>query len=71
MIKGVITSWTAKQAKVVYQSMLFPKLQKDMAEELGMTRQNFNCSPTPPSTATVTSPPRNARASTPRRSMRG
>ena len=38
----VITSWTAKQAKVVYQSMLFPKLQKDLAEELGMTRQNFN-----------------------------
>jgi hypothetical protein len=38
----VITSWTAKQAKVVYQSILFPKLQKDLAEELGMTRQNFN-----------------------------
>ena len=38
----VITSWTAKQARVVYQSMLFPKLQKDQAEELGMTRQNFN-----------------------------
>lgn len=38
----LITSWTAKQARIVYQSMLFPKLQKDMAEELGMTRQNFN-----------------------------
>lgn len=39
----VITSWTAKQARVVYYSMLFPnKLQKDLAEELGMTRQNFN-----------------------------
>ncbi len=39
----VITSWTAKQARVVYHSMLFPnKLQKDLAEELGMTRQNFN-----------------------------
>lgn len=38
----LITSWTAKQARVVYQSMLFPKLQKDLAEELDMTRQNFN-----------------------------
>ena len=38
----VITSWTAKQAKVVYQAILFPKLQKDLAEDLGMTRQNFN-----------------------------
>lgn len=38
----IITSWTAKQAKVVYQSILFPKLQKDLAEDLGMTRQNFN-----------------------------
>ena len=38
----VITSWTTKQAKVVYQSILFPKLQKDMADELDMTRQNFN-----------------------------
>lgn len=39
---NLITSWTAKQARVVYQSMLFPKLQKDLAEELDMTRQNFN-----------------------------
>ena len=40
----LITSWTAKQARVVYQSMLFPKpkLQKDLAEDLDMTRQNFN-----------------------------
>ena len=38
----IITSWTAKQAKVVYQAILFPKLQKDLAEDLGMTRQNFN-----------------------------
>ena len=38
----IITSWTAKQAKVVYQSILFPKLQKDLAGDLGMTRQNFN-----------------------------
>lgn len=37
-----ITSWTAKQARVVYQSILFPKMQKDLADELGMTRQNFN-----------------------------
>lgn len=38
----VISSWTARQAQVVYHSLLFPKLQKEMAEELGMTRQNFN-----------------------------
>ena len=38
----IITAWTAKQAKVVYQSILFPKLQKDLAGDLGMTRQNFN-----------------------------
>ncbi len=39
----VITSWTAKQARVVCHFLLFPnKLQKDLAEELGMTRQNFN-----------------------------
>ena len=37
-----ISSWTAKQAKVVYHSILFLKTQKDMAEDLGMTRQNFN-----------------------------
>lgn len=38
----IISSWTAKQARVVYQYILFPKLQKDMADDLGMTRQNFN-----------------------------
>ncbi len=38
----VISSWTARQAQVVYHSLLFPKTQKDMADELGMTRQNFN-----------------------------
>lgn len=38
----LISSWTAKQAKVVYHSILFLKTQKDMAEDLGMTRQNFN-----------------------------
>ena len=38
----LISSWTAKQAKVVYHSILFLKSQKDMAEDLGMTRQNFN-----------------------------
>ncbi len=38
----VISAWTARQAQVVYHSILFPKMQKDMAEELGMTRQNFN-----------------------------
>lgn len=38
----VITSWTVKQAKVIYHSLLFPKTQKDMAIELGMTKQNFN-----------------------------
>lgn len=38
----IISSWTAKQARVVYHSILLPKRQKDLAEELGMTRQNFN-----------------------------
>lgn len=38
----VISSWTAKQAKVAYHSLLFPKTQKDMAAELGLTKQNFN-----------------------------
>lgn len=39
----VITSWTAKQAMVVYLSMLFSnKLQKDLAEDLCMTKQNFS-----------------------------
>ena len=38
----LISSWTIKHAKVVYHSILFLKSQKDMAEDLGMTRQNFN-----------------------------
>lgn len=38
----VVSSWTIKQAKVVYHSLLFPKTQKDMAAELGLTKQNFN-----------------------------
>ena len=38
----LISSWTAKQSKVAYYSILFLKTQKDMAEDLGMTRQNFN-----------------------------
>lgn len=37
-----ISSWTARQARVVYYSILFRKTQKEMAEDLGMTRQNFN-----------------------------
>ena len=37
-----VSSWTARQARVVYHSLLFHKSQKDMANELGMTRQNFN-----------------------------
>ncbi|MDO4191306.1 MAG: hypothetical protein Q4D14_06455 [Bacteroidales bacterium] len=39
----IITALTVKQARVVYHSLLFPgKTQKDMAEDLGMSRQNFN-----------------------------
>jgi len=38
----VMSSWTAKQAMVVGHSLICPKKQKDMAEELDMTRQNFN-----------------------------
>ncbi|MBQ0077998.1 MAG: hypothetical protein KBS55_05155 [Bacteroidales bacterium] len=37
-----VSSWTERQAKVVYHSLLFPKTQKDMADDLGMSRQNFN-----------------------------
>lgn len=39
---NVISSWTAKQAMVVGHSLIYPKKQKDMADELDMTRQNFN-----------------------------
>jgi len=38
----VISSWTSRQARVVYHSILFLKTQKEMAEELDMSRQNFN-----------------------------
>lgn len=38
----VMSSWTAKQALVVGHSLICPKKQKDMAEDLNMTRQNFN-----------------------------
>jgi hypothetical protein len=38
----IISSWTARQARVVYHSILSLKIQKEMAEELDMTRQNFN-----------------------------
>lgn len=38
----LISSWTARQARAVYHSILFRKTQKEMAEELDMTRQNFN-----------------------------
>ena len=37
-----VSSWTARQARVVYHSILCLKTQKEMAEELDMTRQNFN-----------------------------
>lgn len=37
-----ISSWTARQARVVYHSILFLKTQKEMAVDLDMTRQNFN-----------------------------
>lgn len=38
----VVSSWTIKQAKVAYHSLLSPKTQKDMAADLGLTKQNFN-----------------------------
>lgn len=38
----LISSWTVKQAIAVYHSILYPKKQKDMANDLNMTRQNFN-----------------------------
>jgi len=38
----LVSNWTVKQARVVYHSILFPKSQKARADELGMTRQNFN-----------------------------
>lgn len=38
----LVSSWTARQARVAYHSILFLKTQKEMAEELDMTHQNFN-----------------------------
>ena len=38
----VVSSWTVKQSKVAYHSLLYPKTQKDMAADLGLTKQNFN-----------------------------
>lgn len=38
----IISGWTKKQAKVFYHSLVFPNSQKKLAEELGMTYQNFN-----------------------------
>lgn len=38
----IISSWTVKQAMIVGNSLPYPKKQKDMAEEFGMTRQNLN-----------------------------
>jgi len=38
----VVSSWTAKQAKVVCHTLKSPKTQKDMAAELGLSNQNFN-----------------------------
>lgn len=37
-----VSSWTARQARVVYHSILFLKTQKEMAVDLYMTRQNLN-----------------------------
>lgn len=37
-----ISTWTARQAQVVYQALLFPDIQQEMADALGFTRQNFN-----------------------------
>lgn len=38
----LISSWTARQARVMYHSIILLKSQKEMADELEMTRQNFN-----------------------------
>ncbi len=39
---SIVSGWTEKQALVFYHALVFPKLQKKLAEELGMTSQNFN-----------------------------
>ena len=36
------SSTMAEQANVVYHSLMSPKTQKDMAVELGLSKQNFN-----------------------------
>ena len=39
----IVSTLTKGQARVVYHSLLFPKkTQKEMAEDLNMSRQNFN-----------------------------
>ena len=39
----VVTALTPKQARIVYHALLHPqKTKKEMAEELGMSSQNFN-----------------------------
>lgn len=38
----IVSGWTMKQATVFYHSLVFPKSQKKLAEELGMKYQNFN-----------------------------
>lgn len=39
----IVSALTVRQARVVYHSLLCPdKTQKEMAEELNMSRQNFN-----------------------------
>lgn len=39
----IVSALTIRQARVVYHSLLFPqKTQKEMAEDLNMSRQNFN-----------------------------
>lgn len=39
----IVSALTVRQARVVYHSLLYPnKTQKEMAEELNMSRQNFN-----------------------------
>lgn len=39
---SIVSGWTEKQASVFYHALVFPKLQKKLAEDMGMTSQNFN-----------------------------
>lgn len=41
-VDETITSWSVKQARVVYGELLTSKTQKDLAEHLGMSPQNIN-----------------------------